>query len=88
MDIRPHICEKFICGKETRTPWFAFGALVSPDYYNMRFAACQEFFCFWGVFVVFFSIISVIGPDFWAFCGKKMNFFEKIKKVLDKEIGL
>ena len=88
MDIRPHICEKFICGKETRTPWFAFGALVSPDYYITRVWTCQVFFCFQGVFVAFSSIISIIALCFWAFCGKKMNFFEKIKKVLDKEIGL
>jgi hypothetical protein len=54
----------------------------------MHTGACQEFFCVCGIFVVFFSIIYIGRVLFWAFCGKNMKFFEKIKKVLDKREGL
>ena len=81
MDIRPHTCKKFMCGKETRAPWFAFGALVSPDYFTMSARICQYFFCFLHFLLAFSAFLCENFLNL-AFLYKK---YEKNKKMLDKE---
>ena len=85
MDIRPHTCKKFMCGKETSKAGFADSRTrITRIFYHAQ----KEKSILFSFFAEICAIFLHFDVDLRILWGIYIKKYEKIKKMLDKGEGL